>query len=160
MPRMDEKKLHTHEFRPRGSSKNMRSKLLQKRFTGKTTEFSKHLHHIAIEKNILSELNRCILQISLKYIKLFQKYSLYWYYAHLILLQNYMTPPPLPPPPFSKILPFLEIQDVPTFHRSSRKTKVLNNSCNQFVYNFYRMFTKVVKCKPGIMLLNVFWSML
>ena len=96
---MDEKKLHTCEFRPRGSSKNMRSKLLQKRFTGKTTECSKHLHHIAIEKNILSELNRCILQISLKYIKLFQKYSLYWYYAHLILLQNYMTPPPPAPRP-------------------------------------------------------------
>ena len=41
------------------------------------------------------------------------------------------------PPPFSKIPPFLEIQDVPTFHRPIRKTKVLNNSCNQFVYNFY-----------------------
>ena len=33
--------------------------------------------------------------------------------------------------------PFLEIQDAPTFHRFIRKTKVLNNSCNQFVYNFY-----------------------
>ena len=112
---MDEKKLHTCEFRPRGSSKNMRSKLLQKRFTGKTTECSKHLHHIAIEKNILSELNRCILQISLKYIKLFQKYSLYWYYAHLILLQNYMTPPPPPAPneitpPSTKI----KISDTPS----------------------------------------------
>ena len=32
------------------------------------------------------------------------------------------------PPPFSKIPPFLEIQDVPTSHRSIRKTKVLNNS--------------------------------
>ena len=31
---------------------------------------SKHLRHIAIEKDILSELNRCIFQISLKYIKL------------------------------------------------------------------------------------------
>ena len=40
-------------------------------------------------------------------------------------------------PPFSKISPFLELQDVPTFHRSLRKTKVLNNSCNQFVYHFY-----------------------
>ena len=52
------------------------------------------------------------------------------------------TPPPSqfldhPPPPFSKIPPFLEIQDVPTFHMSIGKTKVLNNSCNQFVYNFY-----------------------
>ena len=33
-------------------------------------EYSKHLHHIAIEKDILSELNRCIFQISLKHIKL------------------------------------------------------------------------------------------
>ena len=41
------------------------------------------------------------------------------------------------PPPFSKILPFLEIQDVPTFHRSIGKTKVLNKSCKQFVYNLY-----------------------
>ena len=70
MPRMDEKKLHTREFQLKGSIGNMRCKLLQKRFTGKTTECSKHLRHIAIEKDILSELNRCIFQISLKYIKL------------------------------------------------------------------------------------------
>ena len=48
----------------------MRCKLLQKRSTGKTTECSKHLQHITIEKDIFSELNRCIFQISLKYIKL------------------------------------------------------------------------------------------
>ena len=29
--------------------------------------------------------------------------------------------------------PLLEIQDVPNFHRSIEKTKVLNCSCNQFV---------------------------
>ena len=40
-------------------------------------------------------------------------------------------------PPFSKIPAFLYIKDAPTFHRFIRKTKVLNNSCNQFVYNFY-----------------------
>ena len=40
-------------------------------------------------------------------------------------------------PPFSKILPFLEMQDFPTFHRSIRKTEVLNKSCKQFVYNLY-----------------------
>ena len=40
-------------------------------------------------------------------------------------------------PLFSKIPPFLETQDVSTFHRSIGKTKVLNNSCNQFLYNFY-----------------------
>ena len=73
-----------------------------------------------------------------------------------------------PPPPFSKIPSFLEIQDVSTFHRSIGKTKELNNSCYQFAYNFYpqstlnfgRMFTKVVRCKPDIMPLNVFWSIL
>ena len=68
--KMDEKKLHTWEFQLNRSSRNMRCKLLQKRFTGKTTECSKHLHHIAIEIYILPELNRCIFQISLKYIKL------------------------------------------------------------------------------------------
>ena len=67
---MDEKKLHTWEFQLKGSGGNMRCKLLQKRFTGKTTECSKHLHHIAIEKYILSEFNKCIFQISLKYSKL------------------------------------------------------------------------------------------
>ena len=40
-------------------------------------------------------------------------------------------------PPFSKISPFLEIHGVPTFHMSIGKTKVLNNSCNQFVYISY-----------------------
>ena len=59
MTMMDEKKL-TLEFQLKGSGRNMRCKLLQKRFTGKTTECSKHLRHIAIEKDILSELNRYI----------------------------------------------------------------------------------------------------
>ena len=40
-------------------------------------------------------------------------------------------------PPFLHQPLFLEIQDVPTFHRSFRKTKVLTNSCNQFAYHFY-----------------------
>ena len=60
-------------------------------------------------------------------------------------------------PYFLRFLPFLEIQDTPTFHRPIGKTKVLNNSCNQFLYNFYpiyinfgRMFKKVVRCKPDI----------
>ena len=42
-----------------------------------------------------------------------------------------------PPPLFLRFPAFLEIQDVPTFHRFIGKTKVLNNYCNQFVYNFY-----------------------
>ena len=39
--------------------------------------------------------------------------------------------------PFSKIPPFLEIEDIPIFHRFIRKTKVLDNPCNHFVYNSY-----------------------
>ena len=42
-----------------------------------------------------------------------------------------------PPSPFPEIPPFLEIQDVSTFYRPIRKTKVLNDSFNQFVYKFY-----------------------
>ena len=58
---------------------------------------------------------------------------------YLTQLVRGVIPPPLfwINPPFSKIPPFLEIQDVPTFHRSIGKTKVLKNSFNQFVYNFY-----------------------
>ena len=69
MPRMDEEKLHTRKFQLKGSGGNTRCKLLQKRFTGKTTERSKHLRHIAIEKDILPQL-KYIFQISLKYINL------------------------------------------------------------------------------------------
>ena len=47
------------------------------------------------------------------------------------------TPPFLNQPTFFKKSPFLEIQDVPTFRRSIRKAKVLNNTCNHFEYNFY-----------------------
>ena len=54
-----------------------------------------------------TELSRCIFQIFLKYIKLFQKYSLYWFYAVLIftsklrgpLQQNYPSPQQYNPPP-------------------------------------------------------------
>ena len=68
IPRMDEKKLDTLEFQLKGIGGNMRCKLLQKRSTGKTTECS--TCDIAIEKDVFLELNRCIFQISLKYIKL------------------------------------------------------------------------------------------
>ena len=66
MPRMDEKKLHTQEYQLKGSRGNMRCKLFQKMFTGKATECSKHLRYIAIEEDILSELDIYIFQISLK----------------------------------------------------------------------------------------------
>ena len=45
--------------------------------------------------------------------------------------------PYLLPPPFSKIPPFLEIQDVATFYGPIGKTKVLNESSNQLLYKFY-----------------------
>ena len=64
------KKLHTWEFQLNAIGGSLRSKLLERTSIGKTTECSKHLRHIAIEKDIFSELNRCIFQISLKYIKL------------------------------------------------------------------------------------------
>ena len=70
IPRMDEKKLHTREFQLKGIGGNMSCKLLQKRSTGKTTECSKQLQHIAIEKDLFSELKSSISQISLTYIKL------------------------------------------------------------------------------------------
>ena len=99
MPRMGEKKLHTWEFQLKHSSRNMRCKLLQKRFTGKTTECSKHLRHIAIEKNILSELNRCVFQIPLKYIKLvIPKIFFILVLCSLIFTSKLRDPlPPLPP---------------------------------------------------------------
>ena len=68
--RMDKKKLHTREFQLKGIGGKMTCKLLQKRPTGKTTECSRHLRHIVIEKDIFSEVRRCIFQISLKSIKL------------------------------------------------------------------------------------------
>ena len=71
MPRMDEKKLHTREFQLKGSGGNMRCKLLQKGLLEKQQVFQTFvLCHIAIENDSLSELNRCIFQISLKYIQL------------------------------------------------------------------------------------------
>ena len=61
--------------------------------------------------------------------------------------------------PFLRFLPFRNPK-FPNLYQAIGKTKVLNNSCNQFVYNFGRMFTKVVTCKPDITSLTVFWSIL
>ena len=41
------------------------------------------------------------------------------------------------PPLFLGQPPFLEIQDVATFYRPNRKTKVLNESSNRLLYKFY-----------------------
>ena len=58
-------------------------------------------------------------------------------YDHIVGKGCHTPPASLPPPPFSKFPPFLEIQDVLTFYRPIRKTKVLNESFNQFIYKFY-----------------------
>ena len=58
-------------------------------------------------------------------------------YDHIVGKGCHNPPASLPPPPFSKFPPFLEIQDVLTFYRPIRKTKVLNDSFNRFVYKFY-----------------------
>ena len=96
IPKMDEKKLHTREFQLKGIGRNMRRNLLQKRSAVKTTECSKHLRHIATEKDIFSELTRCIFQISLKYIKLVIPEILfilvYWYYEILIFTSKLRDP--------------------------------------------------------------------
>ena len=67
MPRMDEKKLHTQEFQLKGSSRNMRCKLLQKKVYWKN--WAPNICAILPLKKIFYQ-NRCIFKISLKYIKL------------------------------------------------------------------------------------------
>ena len=67
---MGEKKLHSLKFKLKGIGGNMRCKLLRNRSTGKTTECFKLLQHIATEKDNFLELNRCIFQISLMFMKL------------------------------------------------------------------------------------------
>ena len=110
-PRMNEKKLHTWKFQLKYSSRNMRCKLLQKRFTGKTTDCSKHLRHIVIEKNIFSEqLQRCIFQIPLKYIKLVILKILFI----LVLCSfNFYFKSTWPSPPSNKITPLNNITPLP-----------------------------------------------
>ena len=99
LSRMDEKKLHTYDLQRKCSSRNMRRKLIQKRFTGKTRECSKHLRYIANEKNILSELNRCIFQIPLKYFKLVISKILFIMVLCSFTFYFKITLPPFPPPP-------------------------------------------------------------
>ena len=61
----------------------------------------------------------------------------YFGYKRIIVGKGGHIPPFLSQPsPFSEILPLLETQDVPTFYRPIRKTKVLS-SFNQLLYNFY-----------------------
>ena len=120
MPRIDEKKLHTWVFQLKGSSGNMRCKLLQKRFTGKTTACSKHLRHIAVEKDISLELNRCIFQISLKYIMLVIPKILFilalcsfsFYFKITSPHPNKITPPPPAPKNQKKISDTPSLQQI------------------------------------------------
>ena len=103
----------------------MRCKLLQKRSTGKTTECSKRLQHITIERDIFSELSRCIFEISLKLVILkilfiLVLYNFIFYFKIIWPPNKFNSPdniiPPnqnknfWPPPPakiFLKFLPLL-----------------------------------------------------
>ena len=69
-PRMDEKKLHTWEFQLKGILRNMKYKLLPKKFYWKNSRVFQMLAIYFHWKDIFTELNRYIFQISLKYIKL------------------------------------------------------------------------------------------
>ena len=115
IPWMDEKKLHNRKFQLKGIGGNMRCKLLPKRSTGKTTECSKHLRHIATEKEIVSELNRCIFQISLKYIKLVTPKILFIMVLCSFNIYFKISPPPpspqqnYPSPPLPRSKSFSEI---------------------------------------------------
>ena len=94
-------KHHTQEFQVKDISRNMRCKLLQKRSTVKTAECSKQLQCIAIEKDIVSELNGWIFQICLKHVKLVIPKILFilvgagvhalvfiWYFIRMILSEK------------------------------------------------------------------------
>ena len=66
------------------------------------------MQHIAVEKDNLSELNRCIFPISLKYIKLVIPKILFILVlcSFNFLLQNYLSPTPNKiTPPLSNITP-------------------------------------------------------
>ena len=91
---MDEKKFHTQEFQPKGISRNMISKLLQKMSTGKTTVFQT-LAAYCHWKRYFSELNRRIFQISLKVYKVsyFKNTLCTGIMQFYFLLQNYVTSP-------------------------------------------------------------------
>ena len=53
-----------------------------------------------------------------------------WLLRGVIAPSPFLDQLPSQPPPLSEIPRFLEIQDVPTFNRRIRKTKVLNGSFN------------------------------
>ena len=122
MPRMVEKKLHTREFQLKGSCGNMRCKLLQKRFSGKTTECSKYLRHIAFKK--IFHQNRCIFQISLKYIKLVIPKILFTLVLYSFNFYFKITWPP--PPPITSTHTKIKISNHPSLPPEQR-----------YFWNFY-----------------------
>ena len=67
---------------------------------------SKHLRHIAIEKDIFSEVNRCIFQISLKYKLVKPKILFILTLCNFNFTSKLRNPPTkLPPPPRNNITP-------------------------------------------------------
>ena len=120
---MDEEKLHTRDFQLKGSDKNMRCKLLQKRSTGKTRECSKHLSQLPLKKTFYHNLRDVFFQIYLKYRKLVIPKILFilvlcsfnFYFIIMWPLQQYnpalhqnkiFWPHPLPSEDFSEIFKF------------------------------------------------------
>ena len=99
------------------------------------------------------------------------KYEIHYQYSENIPLCQSLEPQLVRgscPPFLSKIPPFLEIQDVPTFFRLIGKIKVPKDSFNRLVDTFYpqsilileEYLQKWLKCKPDIMPLSVFLSIL
>ena len=115
-PRMDEKKLHTWEFQLKGILRNMKYKLLPKKFYWKNSRVFQMLAMYFHWKDIFTELNRYIFQISLKYIKLVIPKIL----CTLVLCSfdfyfKIAWPPPPPPsnkhtPPPNNITPHTKIK--------------------------------------------------
>ena len=75
-------------------------------------------------KNVMMLMTSVIIDYDEFYLQLFLEEALH------IAVKGVHTPPFLDQSTFSKIPPFLEIQDVPTFYRPIRKTKKLKDPFN------------------------------
>ena len=142
----------------------MRYKLLQKKSIGKTKACSKHLRHIAIEKDIFSELNRCILQIFLKYIKLvipeilfilvLSSFNFYlkimWLLANKITItkQKFLTAPPLLAKTFMKSIPQHPLTHTRTHTHTHTQTHTHKHTLPQnFLLAFIDKLWKIQKIR-------------
>ena len=84
IPRMDEKKLHIREFQLKGIGRNM-MQVASKKVSCKNNRVIQTVFTNCLEKDFyFSELNRCIFQISLKYIKVVTPETLF-----ILVLRNF-----------------------------------------------------------------------